>query len=250
VGVHRQRDLDLLVPEPLLDDLGRHAGLEEQRRARVPEPVELYPPDTRGLEEFPELPLAEVVHLQRISEGVPAALEILPFLGEDEAEVAVSLAVPEPELGLLAAVLPEEGDCLGTELDRPRRLVLDRPEDRVGARLHELALDREAPTGEIEVRPLEPAQLPLAGAAVEGERVERGWLRPGRLGGREEGLCLVRLPAVLERVPMPRWRVGLADDELRHVPIDEALEDRGLEGAVRWARVAGASASSPWACSS
>ena len=241
------------MSEALLDNVRWYAGLQEQRRAGVAQAMELDRPHLGRLQELPEFPLAQVVRLERISEGVPAPLEVLPLLGEDEPEVAVALAVPELELGLVPAVLPKECDRLGAELDRARRLVLHRPDDRLRARLHELALNRQPPLDEVDVGPLEPAQLALARAAVEREGVEGGRLRPRRLRGGKEGLGLVRLPTVLEGVLPSGRRVGLAGDQLRDVPIDEALEDRGVERAVGDRMVLGErrrrSASSPWPAS-
>lgn len=81
--------------------------------------------------------------------------------------------------------------------------------------------------GEVDLGPLEPAELALAGAAVERERVERNGLGPGRLRGRQEGLRLARLPAVQQDILVAFLGVGLADDELawRRVPGSSRAHD-------------------------
>jgi hypothetical protein len=72
----------LLVPESSLDDMRRYAGLQEQDRARVAEPVELDRPHAGRLDQLGVLPLSEVVGLERLAEGVPPPREVTPLLRE------------------------------------------------------------------------------------------------------------------------------------------------------------------------
>ena len=202
VGIDRERDLDLLVTEPPLDDVRRNAGLQQQRRARMSQPMELDRADTGGLDQPGVLSLAEVIGLQGVAERVVPTLEIAPLLREHQAVVVVVLAVRQLQLGLVPAVASQDGDRLGRDLDRPGRLVLHRPEHRRRARFEELPLECHPASGEVDVSPPQPAQLALPGARVQGERVEGRRARARGLGGHEEGLGLVSPPSSAP------WRPG------------------------------------------
>ena len=58
------------LPEPSLHHVGRHAGREHQRRDGVAHAVEFDPLHLRCLDQTLELPLSDVVHLQRLAERV------------------------------------------------------------------------------------------------------------------------------------------------------------------------------------
>ena len=52
--------------------------------------------------------LAQVVHLQRLSQRIAMPLEVLPFLREDQAMVVIVRAVGQLQLGLMRFMLTEE----------------------------------------------------------------------------------------------------------------------------------------------
>jgi len=52
--------------------------------------------------------LAQVVHLQRVSQRIAMPLEVLPFLREDQAMVVIVRSVGQLQLGLMRFMLTEE----------------------------------------------------------------------------------------------------------------------------------------------
>ena len=82
------------MPEPLRHDVDRLAGLQEQRRARMPESVELDPADVRSLDQPIERALAEVVRLQRLPEKLSPSPQFAPVLGKHQPEVVIRGPVP------------------------------------------------------------------------------------------------------------------------------------------------------------
>src|SRR5262245_51098927 len=111
----------------------------------------------------------------------------------------------------MAPVPAQEGHRLRRDLDRARCLVLHRSEYRGRSWLRELALEGDAGSGEVEILPREPTELGLAHPGIEGEAVEGRRLRAGGLGGRQEGLRLVGLPAVHQHILVALLRVWLPD---------------------------------------
>ncbi len=78
--------------------------------------------------------------------------------------VLVDGPVGHLELGLAPLVLLQQQHRLRSEVERARHVVLDRPVDGLSARLDELPHEPHCPRLQVEIGPLEAAQLPLAGA--------------------------------------------------------------------------------------
>ena len=78
-----QRHRRLVVAQTIGDVAGGLAVRERQRRGRVPQSVELDPPNASRHDQSPELALADVVHLQRLSETVFPAPHVTVLFGED-----------------------------------------------------------------------------------------------------------------------------------------------------------------------
>jgi hypothetical protein len=71
VGIDPEGDFDALMPKSLLNHMYRHPGLQEQRRASMPEPMELDGLDTSLSEKSLEFPLSNSVTLQRMPQVSP-----------------------------------------------------------------------------------------------------------------------------------------------------------------------------------
>ena len=65
--VRVQRRADLPMAKSFLNDFRRHAGRQEQRRARVPQPVKLNRPHVGRPDEPRVLPLTKVIDLERFA---------------------------------------------------------------------------------------------------------------------------------------------------------------------------------------
>ena len=65
-----ERGRDLLVPEPLLYHLGVLAVCQRQRRVGVAHAVDLDRPYPCRLDQLGELPLSDVVQVERLAQGV------------------------------------------------------------------------------------------------------------------------------------------------------------------------------------
>jgi hypothetical protein len=67
MGVDIEGDLDPLVAEPLLYNLDRDTGLQQQRGARMPQPMKLDGAQPSHLNETTVFVLPQIIHLQRMA---------------------------------------------------------------------------------------------------------------------------------------------------------------------------------------
>jgi len=141
--------------------------------------------NVRGLDQPRELPLADVVRLERQAQRCLAAVEVSPLSREDEPEVVIRDPVFHLQLGPRLLVRLQQRHRVGPDVDGPRPSILGWPENRLRAILDELPDDRDGSLVQINIAPLEPAQFVLAGSRVERQGVERRRLWAGGFGGCE-----------------------------------------------------------------
>lgn len=92
-----------------------------------------------GLDQLPELPRADVVHLQRFAQMAVVGV----FLREDEAMIVVVPPVLHLDLRLRDLVGLQAGDRVGRQAERARLPRLRRPELRRRSALAKVATDRQ-----------------------------------------------------------------------------------------------------------
>jgi transcriptional regulator with XRE-family HTH domain len=97
------RVISTFLSEPFRNHVDRLAGLEEQRRAGVAESVELDRADAGRLDHPWELPLSEVVGLERVAERMAVALDVRPLLGKHQSVIRVGGPVGHLDAGLVPA---------------------------------------------------------------------------------------------------------------------------------------------------
>jgi hypothetical protein len=90
-----------------------------------------------------------------------------------------------------------------------------------------------ATLGEVDIAPGQATELRFPHAGIKRERVERGRPRARRFRDCEKRRRFIGRPAMHDRVGVAVRRMGLAGDELRHVPRHELRARCGVQGAVQ-----------------
>jgi hypothetical protein len=93
MSVDPEGHFDALMSESFLNDLNRNAGLEEQRGARMAEPMELDRTDVGCFDQTCVFALSEIIDLQRFPKDVVLATEIPPLLREQQTVIMVKPTV-------------------------------------------------------------------------------------------------------------------------------------------------------------
>src|SRR5579864_9782028 len=98
--------------------------------------MELDSTDVGRLDELGIVPLAKVVELQRLAEGLAVSPDVGPFLGEDQAMIGVRAPILELDFRLRSFVPSQERHSLRIDLNRADGTVgLRRAPLRLGAGL-------------------------------------------------------------------------------------------------------------------
>jgi len=88
-----------------------------------------------------EFTLPEVVHLEGITQRVPAPEQMSPFLGKNQTMIMVIMPVAQLDLCLMLPVLPDQAKGLSSEVDCSGSPVLGRAEQRLRSRPDQLLDD-------------------------------------------------------------------------------------------------------------
>jgi hypothetical protein len=130
-GVNVQRDADVCMSEPSLHDVRWDASLQQQRCARVSQTMQCDRANVRGLDQPRELPLSDVVRLERQAQRCLTAVQVCPLAGEDEPKVVIGDPVLHLQLGLRLLVGLQQRHRVGPDVDGARLPVLGWPENRL-----------------------------------------------------------------------------------------------------------------------
>lgn len=233
VRVDPERHLNPLVPQPLLDNMGRHSSLKQERRAGVSQPMERDPSYAGGLQHSVEFALTEFVGMERQAERFLAPVKVAPFLRKHQTKVVVGGAVPHLQFCLGFFVRPKERYGALGKIKSPWCAILDGATLRGAAGCRQLTQDRNGSTLQVEIGPLQAAQLVFPRARVERQGEQCAKLRAGGRCGEQEPSSLISLPGILRHVLMTPFPLGFADHEGGHVPSHEPLDARRLERAVQ-----------------